>query len=215
MSLLETATKRRFDAQFDAIRLLDPASLIAEGERYRHSIKDARFGGFIRLGIKTYLVREVGKYEETDDKFRKKAGDIWYELKLFCLETGEEISIEWEEDDELVVSLTTGFLKFSQLRDDEGGKVDEDDLDDLAEEEDSLFHQGKRFDYDDDCAAIYTRSDGRSEQVYMYDFEATDGTQLTVEEWVVDKERDKYEYQIFLARSVDPDSIEILSTGGG
>ena len=214
MSLLETATKRRFDAQFAAIRLLDPASLIAEDERYRHTIKDVRVGGGICLSKKTYLVREVGKYEETDDKFRKKAGDVWYELKLFCLETGEEVNIEWEEDDELEVSLTTGFLKFSQLCDDEGGKVDEDDLADLSGEEDGLFYQGKRFDYDDDCAAIFTRSDGRSEQVYMYDFEASDGTQLTIEEWVIDKEGDKYEYQIFLARSVDPDSIEVLSAGG-
>ncbi len=215
MSLLNTATQRRLDSQFSAIRQLDPGDLIPENERYRKTIKDVTLGGFIRFGGMTYLVIEVGTYSETDDSHKKKTGDVWTELKLFCLETGEHLNLEWEEDDEVEVSVTTGFLKFSQLRDDEGGSVDEDDLDALVDEEDSLFLDGTEFEYDDDYASVYLRGGGTKEDpVYMYDFVSSDGTELTIEEWVIDPGKEKFEYQVFLSKQIDPNSIEILTTGG-
>ena len=48
----------------------------------------------------------------------------------------------------------------------------------------------------------------------MYDFVSSDGTELTIEEWVIDPGRDRYDYQLFLSKQIDPDSIEILTTGG-
>ena len=215
MSLLNTATQRRWDSQFSAIRQLDPRDLIPENQRYRKTIKDVTLGGFIRFQGKTYLVTEMGTYSETDDSYKRKTGDVWTELKLFCLETGEHVNIEWNEDDELELSATTDFLKFSRLRDDENGEVDEDDLDALVDEEDSLFLDGQEFEYEDDYASVYLRGGGpKEEPVYIYDFVSLDGTELTIEEWVIDPGKKKFEYQVFLSKQIDPNSIEILTTGG-
>ena len=47
--------------------------------------------------------------------------------------------------------------------------------------------------------------------VYCYDFKRDETESLTIEEW--QSGGDKEAYDIFISRSVDPDSIEVLVKG--
>ena len=61
-----------------------------------------------------------------------------------------------------------------------------------------------------DYAALYRRrEESKAEQVYFYEFEAGDGTGLTVETWI--HSSGKESFQVFLSRVVAPDDIEVLS----
>jgi hypothetical protein len=218
MTLLDGATMRSYAKRFDAIRQLPPDMLIPEGDRWKHTIKDLKEGGFIRYGGRTYLVVQVGRYDEVkdDDTFSKKTGFKAFEHKLFCIDTGELANIEWEEDDKLEISITTGEVSFRELRDDGNEAIDEDDLDQIVEDEDSIFFRGREFAYDDDWASVYYTGKGRKgENVFMYEFVAEDGSGdcLTIEEW--GSGSDKEEYQIFTSRLAGENEIEILCLGGG
>ena len=212
MTELNPAFRMSLARQFDAIRQLSPENLILKRDRWKHNIKDVKETGFLSYEGKTYLVKEVGLYQEFDEKYIKASGRPWFELRLFCIDTGEIVNIEWEEDDEIKVSMTLKELKFSDLRDDEGKAIDEDDLDQIADEEDGIFFGGKKFEYKDDYAAKYYRN-GVMEggDVYMYEFESLDGTCLTIEEW---QSGGKEEYKIYLSSQIDVNNIEILSLGG-
>ena len=212
MTELNPAFRMSLARQFDAIRQLSPENLILKRDRWKHNIKDVKETGFLSYEGKTYLVKEVGLYQEFDEKYIKASGRPWFELRLFCIDTGEIVNIEWEEDDEIKVSMTLKELKFSDLRDDEGKAIDEDDLDQIADEEDGIFFGGKKFEYKDDYAAKYYRN-GVMEggDVYMYEFESLDGTCLTIEEW---QSGGKEEYNIYLSSQIDVNNIEILSLGG-
>ncbi|MFQ5796084.1 MAG: DUF4178 domain-containing protein [Candidatus Bipolaricaulia bacterium] len=214
MATLDNAMKRRLDTQFAAIRSLNPSRLIAEGERYRYTIERVQTGGFIRFNGKTHRIEAVGRYQEADESFEHTTDNEWFELRLFCLETGETVYLEWEKDDEVEISITTDTLKFSELRDDEGESIDDDDLDQIADEKEDIVYRGQTFSYEDDYAATYYGDDDKEgERAYFYDFVARDKT-LTIEEWVVDLERDKYDYRIYLSENIDPDAIEVLAVGG-
>lgn len=197
--------------QFASVRKM--TGVIPEKERFNYSIKDIKAGGYFRISGKVYLVEEISSYREFDENFTKKRDYSWNELKLFCINTGETINVEWEEDDVLEVSLTTVKLKFKDIRDDENGEIDEDDLDQISKEEDSLFYGKKEFSYDDDYAAKFYRGDDKEgDKVYFYDFEAKDGTCLTIEEWGDDESG--YKYEIYLSSMVDPADIEVLALQG-
>ena len=132
------------------------------------------------------------------------------ELTCLCLETGHLGHFEWEFDDELEVSITLERTSFKHLKDDEGKPVDEDDLDQIAEDKDAIVYAGQKFWYEDDWAALYLRND-KEEKVYMYEFENEGGSlSLTIEEWI-GSGRD--EYKIYLSKSVEPDQITIMSKG--
>ncbi len=211
---MDATAKRKLDSQFAAARSLDPGQVIPDKERYQHSVEDAAAGDYIRFDNKTYVVRELGVYEETDEAFAKKTGDAWTELRLFCVDDGSIVHLEWEKDDEVEVSITERALTFADLKDDRGGALDEDDLDDLADEEDCVFWEGKEFSYDDDYPALYARQEAgaSTEKVYFYDFVAGDGRQITVEEWNSGSGREKY--QIFMSRGMSPDSVERVARSG-
>lgn len=212
MTQLNPEFRRSLAERFAAIRTLKPASLIGESERWRNSVEVLKTGSFFRLEGKTYQVLEAGFYRETNDNHSKDLGYSWPEFKLFCVETGEISYLEWEKDDKILIYLTIQELKFSNLRDEEGAQIDEDDLAQISTEEDDVLFQGKVFEYDDDCAAKYFRSqaDTKGERLWLYEFEAADGTCLTIEEW---PDGDKEDYQIFLSRPIRPEAIEILSEG--
>ncbi|MEA3514337.1 MAG: DUF4178 domain-containing protein [Nanoarchaeota archaeon] len=214
MSELNPAFSMSLARQFNAIRQLSPENLILKKDRWNHTIKDVKKSGFICYDGRTYLVKEVGSYQEFDEKFVNSSSLPWFELKLFCIDTGEIVNLEWEEDDDIEVSMTLKELKFSDLRDDEREAVDEDDLDQIAEEEEGIFFGGKKFDYDDDYPAKYYRNSiiEGGDKVYMYEFEAQDGTCLTIEEW--QQSGGKEEYKIYLSSQIDVNNIEIISLGG-
>lgn len=212
--MLNPQEARSFDKRFAAIQSIAPGGIVSEKERYKLTIKDVMVGGVIRFGNKTFLVKETGLYNETDESYQKKKKYRFFELKLFCLETGEIVNIEWEEDDEIEISLTTGTLEFCDLRDDEGKDIDEDDLDQIVDDEDSVYVNGREFRYSDDYAALYYRNQlsADPEKVYFYEFKVSDGTELTIEEWVVGP--DKEEYQLYYSRQMDPSEIEVIHCGG-
>ncbi len=215
---LDFAFQKLMEQRLTAIRSLPPDKLIAEKDRLGLSITDVKQGGFMRVNGQVKHVQQAGRYDEWNDKFTKKlSGDFaCVEFRVLNIETGERENFEWEIDDgELSVSATIARLKFSDLTDDEGEGIDDDDLEQIEEEEDDIFYQGKKFECDsDECwSAKYYPQDSRTgEKVYMYEFEAKDGSMITIEEWVQGDE--KYEYQIWLSEPINPDSIEVIATGG-
>ena len=213
MVLLDHVSSLALAKQFDAVRKLSPEKLIPEKERWKHTIKEVKQDGFIRYDGKTYSVMEVGKYQGFNEQFTRKTGLPWFELKLFCIDTAEILNLEWEEDDEIKASITLKSLRFSDLSDDEGNAVDEDDLDQIAQDKDVICLDGKKFNYNDDYAAKYYRGVVKKggEKVYSYEFESSDGNCLTIEEW---QSGGKEEYNIYLSRKIDANSIEVLASGG-
>lgn len=205
-----------FRSRIDRVRSIDAKGVVPEQERHRHSIKDVAKGGAIRLEGHTYLVAGVSRYVETNDTFSKDKDSAWYELRLVHLVTGAVAWVEWEEDDELVISLTLEKLSFAVLSDDEGGVVDEDDLDEMAENDWGIRLGNRDFKYADDYAARYQRDgvgrDTKGDKVYFYDFENGSET-ITVEEWKDGK--DDYSYEIFLSRTVSPSSLTVIALGSG
>jgi hypothetical protein len=199
--------------RFDAIRTLQQAHLIPETDRYRYSIKDLKVGGFIRVEGCVCFVTRHGRYDEYDESYKKKQGYSAHEFRLLNLENGEIINIEWEEDDELKVFISTEMLSFSDLCDELGEDIDEDDLDDIVGDEDCVVFDSMVFDYEEDWAAKYfPEGQSKAEKAYIYEFSGTDGIGITIEEWG-DGEKQS-DYEIWLTRRIDPDAIEIISLGG-
>ena len=106
--------------------------------------------------------------------------------------------------------MTLERFSFRNLKDDAGESIDEDDLDQIADDKDVVVINGEKFWYDDDWASVYYRGT-KQEKVYMYEFENEVQTKfLTIEEW---SGSGKDEYQIYTSSPVNPDSINIISKG--
>lgn len=205
-------TRRQFQKQLAHIRAIDPGSIVHPDKRFELSIKDLGDKSVFHLNNKTYLVLEIGTYRETDDNYKKTYDWTGYELKTVCLETGETHNLEWEEDDEVEVSLTIGETRFSDLQYDDGEAIaqDSDDLDEIAEKKWEVVCSNKTFYYKDDYAATYSKGNGtKTEKVYFYDFETEDGEQLTIEVWIQDS--GKEDFQVFQSRRVPPEEIEVIA----
>ena len=208
--MLDIATQKSFQERLSAIRTLKQETLISEQEKRLVTIKDIGNHSFFEYLGNTYFVKTLHKYEETSENFENKKGYFIHELTCLNLETGETSNFEWEYDDELEVSHTLERLSFKNLKDDEGGAVDADDLEQIAEDKDMIVINGEKFWYEDDWASIYYRGDSE-ERVYMYEFENEKGSRfLTIEEW---SGSGRDEYQIYTSHPVDPDTISIISRG--
>ena len=209
---MDNAFRRQFAAQLAAIRTLSPVDLLSTSERWTRTIENIGVNGFISFQGKTYQTVEIGEYRETSDNHEKILDSSWQELKLFCIETGKTVYLEWEKDDDIIIYVTIEELEFSEISDEEGDEIDEDDLDQITEDEDSLFYQGEEFEYEDDCAAIYLRNkNAQGEKLWLYDFEDKSGNCITIEEWMTDG---KEEYKLFLSTKLSPNAIEVISIGG-
>jgi hypothetical protein len=212
--MLDTSERQRFDLRFAEIRQIDPAKIILPAERSRHSIKDVGVGGVLRFEGKNYRVTATGVYRETDDSFRREKQYFVTELTLFCLENGETHFIEWEIDDRLEVCFTTRELAAKALCYDNREAVSFDDMDEMAEEEETLVLDGVTYDYDDDWSAKWRASDGRSSCVFMVEFGNARAGWITIEGWSDDgEENGDWEYQAFHSVDVAPTSIELISLG--
>ena len=204
--------QREIQKRLAHIRSIDPKTIVPPGQRFRYDIRVLEDGDVFRLAGHTYFVMETGTYTETDETFRKTYDWTGNELKVMRLEAGTVHNLEWEEDDEIEVTLTLDEVRFSELKYDDGEAVaqDSDDLDEIVEKKWEIVRGGKPFFYSDDYAARYVRKkDGKRENVFFYEFEADDGEQLTIEVWVQDN--GKEEFQVFLSRSVPPDDIEVIA----
>jgi hypothetical protein len=211
---LDAAAKRSFAERFDAIRRLSPDSLIPDEERWKASIKDFGLWDFLVFDDKTWVIRQIGKYYEFSDDFKKKKKYHWTELRMFAIETGEVKHIEWEIDDELEIVITAEKLDFSQLKDDEGEAIDEDDLDEIAENKWSILYNGTEYAYSDDYGAKYY-PDCKSkagDKLYLYDFLSRDKQMITIEEW--DSGSGDETYEIYTSRIASESEFEILTSGG-
>ena len=208
--MLDIATQKSFQERFSAIRTLKKENLVTGQEKSLLSIKDAGGHSFFEYLGNTYFVKDLNKYEETSDDFKSKKGYFIFELTCLCLETGKSFNFEWEFDDELEVSMTLERLSFRDLKDDAGEPIDEDDLDQIADDKDVIVINDEKFWYEDDWASVYYRGT-KEENVYMYEFGNESQTKfLTVEEW---SGSGKDEYQIYTSSPVDPKNISIISKG--
>lgn len=208
--MLDAATQKSYQERVTAIRTLKKEALVSRQDTAGLGIKDAGSLAFFDYLGKTYFVKEVNKYEETSDDFKTKKGYFIHELTCLCLETGQTVNFEWEFDDELEVSMTLERLSFRNLKDDTGEAIDEDDLDQIADDKDVIVINGEKFWYEDDWASVYYRG-GRQEPVYMYEFENESQTRfLTIEEW---SGSGRDEYQIYTSIPVEPGSITLISKG--
>ncbi|MCG8689082.1 MAG: DUF4178 domain-containing protein [Desulfobacterales bacterium] len=208
--MINTADKKSFDQRFSLIRTIDPEKMVSEEEQNSLTIRDAQQGSFFTCFGDTYYVKEKNSYQETSEDFSKPQDYTVTELTCLCLETGATGHFEWEYDDELEVSITLDQTNFKRLTDEEGQPIDEDDLDQIVSDEDSIVYAGEKFFYDDDWAAIYRRG-GKEEQVFLYEF-ANDSASLsiTIEEWTGGS---KDEYRIYISKPIVPEEITIMTKG--
>lgn len=204
--------QRQLQKQFAHIRSIDPATVVDPKKRFQYNIKSLAEGSVFRLNGQTYLVLELGTYTETDDQFKSARAWTGHELKTVCLDTGATHNIEWEEDDEVEVTVTLEEVQFADLYYDDGESIaqDSDDLDEIVEKKWEIVCRDKTFYYSDDYAAWYTRKDGdKKENVYFYEFESEDEVQITIEVWV--PESGKETFQVFISKSIDPDDLEVVA----
>jgi len=208
--MLDIETQKSFQERLSTIRTLKKDHLVSGNEKALLSIKDVGTHSFFEYLGNTYFVKSLNKYEETSDDFKSKKGYFIYELNCLCLETGRIVYFEWEFDDELEISMTLARFSFRDLKDDAGEGIDEDDLDQIADEKDVIVINGEKFWYEDDWASVYYRGT-KQEKVYMYEFENESQTKfLTIEEW---SGSGKEEYQIYTSIPVHQDSINIITKG--
>ncbi len=206
--MLDTATQKSFAKRFALVRKLEKEKLLSSEEKACSDIRQAGKNSFFEYENSTYFVNDINRYEETSDDFRTLQGYFIYELTCTCIETGRTVYFEWEKDDELEIAMTVENLSFRDLSDDEGQPIDEDDLDQIADDRDIIMAGKEQFIYEDDWACVYHGQE-RQEKVYMYEFENKTHTRfLTIEEWQ-GSGRDKY--RIYISVPVDPDSLTLIS----
>ena len=196
----DSATKRRYEEQFAIIRKM-PAP-IPEDERHKFSVENLKLGGFLKFEGKIYFVAGMNAYEK--QRLR------WPELVLYCLQDGTTRYLEWEGGDEVSVFVSLKKLTFKDV----GIKGKEELWKISNEEEGVVLHEGQRFSYDDDSAVKFFReAKGRGTPFHQYLF-ASDDEQMfiCIEEW--GDEDEGYEHNAILSGKVNPDAIDVLSTGG-
>ncbi len=209
--------KKQLASRKKAIRGLRP---MPPAQRHQYNISDVREKAYIRIQDKVYLVESVSHYQEYNWKLTKAKKFVSYELDLFCLNNGEHIHLEWEKDDRIEVYLTTQKIRFNQVLDEKNVVIDASDLEQIVDDEDTVFYQSRAYHYDDDWAAMYYRDQTESKndgiRVRFYEFCSDDGQCLTIEQWMdgppADADTD-FEYEVYLSQAVDVDDIEILSLG--
>jgi hypothetical protein len=210
---MDFAYQRSVQQRLDAIRTLTRQARVPAGQRFKYTIKDLRPGGFVRLHDDVCHVMAGGRYDEWDESYAKKQAYTSHEYRLKNMRTAQIVLLEWEEEDQVLrASASAKKLKWSELADEAGEAIDEDDLEEMGSG-DGIKYRGKTFWYDDDWAAKYTAAGKKKgEKAWIYEFEADDGEMLTIEEWGGGEKADDYE--IWHCLAVDPNAIEIIATGG-
>lgn len=214
--MLSDTERRVFDARFDALFAIDPTKVIKKGNRHGASITEVEKGGVLRFRHDVFVVTDVATCTETDEKYKKHKDYFSTEFTLYSLKTGETRYLEWEKDDDVEISLTERKLKRAELRSkltySNGEPVDLDDMDDVADDGTDLVFEGKVYSYDDDWPARYVSQDGRTGNVYIYEFgDASQQHWLTIEAW--QEEGGGEDFEVFVSSNIKPAEIEIISLG--
>ena len=193
--------------RLQAIRKLVP---MPENERGGYNISNLKVGGYFNFRDQNWVVTRICKYLDVKWKdFSRRKRDEWvYELTIMSLKTGEQLFIEYYEDDGIEVYITTEELKMSALG------VSKGTLEQIADQEEGvLFYKDKAYNYvDDETAAMlyFTSDDDEGVPVRLYEFEAEDGTCLTVEAWYADVDDDRPSREAFISEPVANSDIHIL-----
>lgn len=186
-------------------------------ERHRFSIATASVGDYLTYASRTWKVMGSATLTEWAWNFGKRLRDTSTELSLQCLDTGEEVFLEWSQDDVVEVCVTTKKIRFQDLKDENNETIEASDLAQIADDEDEVFLRGVRYSYDDDdsWAAEYVRKGsgtGESEFLRAHEFSGADGTYLTIEEWYDDGPAGKTRsYHLWVSVPVSPRDITILA----
>jgi hypothetical protein len=207
---MDFAYLRSVEDRLDIVRRLTRQVRIRPGDRFKYSIKDLQHGGFVRLNGDVCHAVQGGRYDEWDEDYKGQKEYAAHEFRLLNLRTGQIVLLEWDEEDQSVSACASADkLKWSQLSDEAGETVDEDDLEEMGSG-DGLKYKGKTFWYDDDWAAMYVPLDGRgTEKAWIYEFEADDGEMITIEEWGGGQKSSDYE--IWHCLPLDPNAVEIIA----
>lgn len=211
MTGLSPALLRRIDEQFAAIRAM-PTVRVPASEQHRMTLASVTIGSYVCFQESTWRVTAKDRYVEWNERMdREIVGEEWFELTLFSLNDGSTVQLEWSEDDAIEACVTVRQLTFRDCFDETGEGIDEDDLDTIADDEDSVFCGGREYEYADDYPAAFHRA-GKSgaELAYFYEFTTEDGMILTIEEW---RAGGHERYALWLSRAIDPRSVTILSIG--
>lgn len=164
------------------------------------SINNVEAGGMLHLKnigpeMRSYDVQIISKHIYRQGNYE------WYELEG---DNGKEkIWLEYEDDDEICVSITLEKLK---LRDIGLSKEDLNRIDD--EEEGHLDFRGITYYYEDSDDAEFLRhgNSNQAEAFYYWDFESDDGKHfLGVEKWGGN------DYEVFYSEAVKLSQISIYS----
>lgn len=141
--MISVSEQKSFDQRFSMIRTLAPDKVLSREEQTRLTIMDAGAGDCFTCLGRTYIIQEINKYQEASEDYSKLKDYFVTELTCLCLETGAIDYFEWEIDDELEVCITLDQIKFKQLADEDGQPIDEDDLDQIVDDEDTIVYAGK------------------------------------------------------------------------
>lgn len=208
--MLDITAQKSFQERFTAIRTLEKEHLVSRDDQMTLTLKDAGIHAFFEYRNHTYFVKELNQYQETSENFKQKLDYVVHELTCLNLNSGKNLFFEWEFDDELEISLTLDRFSFKDLADDQGARIDEDDLEQIADDKDVIVLNREKFWYEDDWTSVYSRGD-KEENVVMYEFENESGSKfLTIEAW---SGAGKDAYQIYTSIPVDPSSISLISKG--
>jgi hypothetical protein len=186
----------KFEKTFSTLRTLE--NVLPKNERHKYSIVDLNTNSFLKLNKELFKV--MGKF------LYSAGGDKWIELELFSLSTGETKYIEYEIDDTVEIYLTVKSFNVRELAE------SMDQIEDIADNESgSVIFDNKKFIYDDDYKASFSRTEkGEKEKVYMYEFsDESETTFLTIEEW--GNESDGYDYLGFISIKFEASNLEVIS----
>ena len=150
---------------------------ISQKEQINTTIKSVKLNGYIELSGIVYHVTNFYCYKET----WKNESSEWYELMLVSLLTGEEIFLEWEEDDSIDLFVYEHKRKL-RLNDISVSLNELDQMDD--DEEGNITFKNQIFYYDDSNDATLFKNKEPGEEFYYWDFFSDDEDQVVgVEKW--------------------------------
>jgi hypothetical protein len=200
-------------ARLDTIRQLN---VLPESKASKLSVKDLVQGSFLAMGEDVFKVESVSRYLDVKwSSFAPRKNDyVITELELFSVNSGDKVYLEWEEDDELEIFLTTDLVKLREISV-SGKTLTTSLLEDIAEEEEGVVSvNGVSYEYseEDTWAGRFSKSGDLKDGTPMraYEFESNDGKSLTIETWHEDAD-EKPDREAFISKQVKPSAIKVLA----
>jgi hypothetical protein len=177
---------------------------IPGGDKMEPSIKEAEVGDYLTISGLSPLSQD---YKDLVFQIERKnryesEGDSWYELMG---KVGDRTFwIEWEEDDEILISGTQMDkpMKVSDIG------VSEEELarmDDEESDNNHVTYKGKKFYFDESSEVTYFKDNkNKGEDFYLWDFSSEDEEEIiSVEKWEGEP------FQVFLSFTIKTDHITV------